>query len=131
VASPDCPFCAWILRAQRVARGETIETGEVVAQNEHALAFRDPQPEARGHTLVVSGRHEPDLLALGLEEQRALWELVSQVAWELRVTQLADGVHIDADIGVGGQERPHAHVRVIPRYLEETTVRQTPRSPDD
>ena len=92
--------------------------GEVVAQNAHALAFRDPDPISRGHTVVASLRHEPDLLALGLDEQRAVWELASHVAWELRVTELADGVHLDADIGLAaGQEGSHAHVHVIPRFL--------------
>jgi diadenosine tetraphosphate (Ap4A) HIT family hydrolase len=118
VSTRPCPFCARIAHARHVALGDTIEKGEVVAENEHALAFRDEQPVSRGHTLVVPRRCEPDLLALGLEERSAVWELASLVAQELRVTLLADGVNIGVNVGeAAGQTVHHAHVHVIPRYM--------------
>ncbi len=118
VSRSDCPCCARVLRSQRVARGEEIETGEIIAQNEHAIAFRDPNPVNQGHTLVVPLRHEPDLLELGLEEQRAVWALATEVARELCMTELADGVNIGANIGrAAGQTMYHAHVHVIPRWV--------------
>lgn len=116
---PDrqCPFCELIAHGARIARGEIIETGHLVARNEHAVAFRDSFPVSRGHTLVVPLSHEADLFALSPEEQQALWSLALRVASELRQTHLVDGFNIGANAGAAaGQTVAHAHLHVIPRY---------------
>ena len=40
----SCPFCK-------------LERDRVIADNEHALALRDPYPVNPGHTLLVPRRH--------------------------------------------------------------------------
>lgn len=51
----DCIFC-------KIVAGE-IAT-ELLAQNEHAIAFRDINPQARVHILVVPKSHTADISKL-------------------------------------------------------------------
>jgi histidine triad (HIT) family protein len=50
--SDDCIFC-------RIVRGEI--PAKLVAQNEHCLAFRDINPQAPTHVLVIPRGHVPSL----------------------------------------------------------------------
>lgn len=47
-----CPFC------------EFLGKDQLLAENEHAYAFRDAFPVSKGHTLVVPKRHDPDFLSI-------------------------------------------------------------------
>jgi histidine triad (HIT) family protein len=53
--SPDCLFC-------RIVRGEIPAT--LVAETEDCVAFRDINPQAPVHVLVIPRRHVPSLDAL-------------------------------------------------------------------
>ena len=53
--SEDCLFC-------RIVSGEV--PADVVAETEQSLAFRDIEPAAPTHVLVVPRRHVPDLAGL-------------------------------------------------------------------
>lgn len=55
----DCIFC-------RIADGAFGK--DFVAQNEHAVAFRDIQPQAPTHVLIVPRRHIPSLRDLRPED---------------------------------------------------------------
>jgi len=48
----DCIFC-------RIVRGEI--PAKLVAQNEHCVAFRDINPQAPTHVLVIPRTHVPSL----------------------------------------------------------------------
>jgi histidine triad (HIT) family protein len=70
----DCLFCM-------IIAGE-IESDRV-AESDLALAFRDVNPQAPMHILVVPKRHEPDIGSLAAadpESTIALLELAKQVA---------------------------------------------------
>ncbi|MGL4744504.1 MAG: HIT family protein, partial [Dermatophilaceae bacterium] len=51
----DCLFC-------RIVSGDV--PAHVVADTEHSLAFRDIDPRAPTHVLVIPRRHVPNLAAL-------------------------------------------------------------------
>ena len=71
---PDCLFC-------KIVAGEI--PSEVVREGEHTLAFRDLNPQAPSHVLVIPRRHEPDigsLVAAAPDEAAALLEEASRVA---------------------------------------------------
>ena len=59
-----CPLCA------------AAERRDVLAANDHAVAFFDAFPVNPGHALIVSRRHVADLFDLSSAEQAALWALV-------------------------------------------------------
>jgi histidine triad (HIT) family protein len=58
----DCLFCS-------IVAGDV--PAEVVAEDEHALAFRDISPQAPTHVLVIPRVHQPDVGSLAAEEPDA------------------------------------------------------------
>jgi diadenosine tetraphosphate (Ap4A) HIT family hydrolase len=101
----DCIFC------------ERIRAGEVLTQNETAVAFADAFPLSPGHVLIVARRHEADLFALSAVEQDALWALLRDIRNGIEQSHHPDGYNIGVNIGAaGGQTVGHVHVHVIPRY---------------
>lgn len=55
MSDSDCLFC-------KIIAGDV--PSEAVAENEHAYAFRDVNPQAPTHVLVIPRRHEPDVGSL-------------------------------------------------------------------
>ena len=64
----DCPFC-------RIVAGEIPAT--VVAEDEQVLAFRDLNPQAPTHVLVVPRAHHRDVGSLAAADPAALAALVA------------------------------------------------------
>jgi histidine triad (HIT) family protein len=106
----SCVFCA-------VVAGEL--PSRRVHEDEHAVAFLDLAPLHRGHTLVVPRRHVDSLLdgAPALAEIGACVDATAR----LLVDRLgADGLNLLSSAGpVAGQEVPHLHVHLLPRYAAE------------
>jgi diadenosine tetraphosphate (Ap4A) HIT family hydrolase len=99
-----CAFC------------ERTRTGELLAENELAVAFLDAFPVTPGHSLIVPRRHEPDFLALTAAEQAAVWALAASVTRQLHASHAPDGYNIGVNVGeAAGQTIDHAHLHVIPR----------------
>ena len=70
----DCIFC-------KIIQGEFGT--ELVAQNEHAVAFRDINPQAKVHILVVPREHTQNIAELESTATLAgLFELIREVAKE-------------------------------------------------
>lgn len=101
----DCLFC-------RIVAGDL--PSERVAESERSVAFRDINPAAPVHVLVVPRRHEPNIGALtqaSPEDLVDVFALVSEVAER-------EGISADhrvvANTGRGaGQTVFHAHVHVL------------------
>lgn len=101
-----CVFCDRIARA------------ELLISNDLAVAFHDGFPLNPGHTLIVPRRHEPDFLALTVEEQQAIWALVAPARQLIEANgHRPDGYNIGFNVGsAAGQTIDHAHLHVIPRH---------------
>jgi histidine triad (HIT) family protein len=68
----DCIFC-------KIIRGEFAT--EFVAQNEHAVAFRDINPQAKVHILVVPRDHTQNIAELEASETLiGLFNLIREVS---------------------------------------------------
>lgn len=67
LTAPDCVFC-------RIVAGEVPAT--VVAQNEAAVAFRDLDPRAPVHVLVVPRDHHADVAQLAAADPALLAAVV-------------------------------------------------------
>jgi len=102
----NCLFC-------KIVRG-AIPT-EVVAQNEHALAFKDIHPAANVHALVIPKRHlvgvkdatEADRDLLG-----SMMLLANEVAAKLGVAE--SGYRLVVNNGAdAGQSVFHLHMHVL------------------
>jgi histidine triad (HIT) family protein len=103
----DCIFC-------RIASGEI--PGTVIARSDHALAFRDLNPQAPTHVLVIPIRHVASAAHLAAADRAPVFgevmALAAQVAAELG---LADaGYRLVVNTGKdGGQSVDHLHVHLL------------------
>jgi len=102
----DCLFCG-------IAAGEIPATR--VLETPRTLAFRDINPQAPVHVLVIPREHHPDLAALAKAGGGLLDELVAQahlVASEAGVAET--GYRVVFNTGPeAGQTVQHAHAHVI------------------
>ena len=104
--STDCLFC-------RIASGEI--PSDVVAEGDSWLAFRDIQPQAPTHVLVIPRRHVESVAELSDDDRSLIAELVlaaSEVASQEGITE--SGFRIVTNVGErAGQSVFHLHLHVL------------------
>lgn len=104
LAPPECLFC-------RVVTGAV--PAEIVAQSEHSVAFRDIDPKAPTHVLVIPRQHVADLAALADRSAVALADVVLLARTVASQDGLAD-YRLAANTGAAaGQSVFHAHLHVL------------------
>lgn len=101
----DCLFC-------RIATRDVA--AEVVAESALSIAFRDVDPQAPTHVLVIPRRHSPTLPELAAEDPDAAVDVLS-LARQVAVAEgLEDGYRLVANNGAGaGQSVFHAHAHIL------------------
>jgi histidine triad (HIT) family protein len=106
MVSDDCLFC-------RIVRGEI--PADVVAESESWLAFRDIQPQAPVHVLVIPRKHVESADSLSLEDADLAGELLLAAAEVARVEGIAEsGYRAVTNVGErAGQSVFHLHVHVL------------------
>jgi histidine triad (HIT) family protein len=108
MTEPDCVFC-------KIVAGDIPSF--TLDQDERTLAFLDINPATRGHALVVSKRHHPDLLAIDPDDLAACTAAAQRLAARLVDRLGADGVNLLNCCGAAAwQSVFHFHLHVIPRY---------------
>lgn len=102
----DCVFC-------RISRGELDST--IVHEDDQAVAFRDLNPQAPVHVLVVPRRHVPSVDDLTENDAGLAGHLLLVARTVAREEGLAeDGYRVVANIGSrGGQTVDHLHLHVL------------------
>jgi histidine triad (HIT) family protein len=90
----------------------------VVYRDEDVIAFLDIQPVNPGHVLVVPRVHAESLEDLSAEIAAHMMTVAQHIMTGLRKTDLrCEGINLFlADGSVAGQEVPHVHLHVIPRF---------------
>lgn len=109
MSDPGCVFC-------RILSGSL--PASVVLEDEETVAFLDISPITPGHTLVVPRGHAASLAELEPETGAAVFQTAMRIAAALRTTTLqVDGVNLLlSDGAAAGQEVPHVHLHVVPRF---------------
>lgn len=91
--------------------------GRIVHETETVIAFLDAHPLAPGHTLVVPKEPYEHLQELPAELSADLFEVVHELTPTIETAVDADGTTIGINNGeAAGQEVPHVHVHIIPRF---------------
>jgi histidine triad (HIT) family protein len=104
----SCIFC-------RIAAGEI--PAEIVAKDEHTVAFLDITPLADGHTVVIPRRHVATIEEMDRDDAAALFHMVRRLAGPVRQALGAAGSTIGINNGgATGQTIPHVHVHIVPRW---------------
>jgi histidine triad (HIT) family protein len=105
VMSSECLFC-------KVVSG--VIPAEKVYEDEVSLAFRDINPQARTHILIVPKNHIESLAEAGSEQTELLGKLMVNAAEIARKQKLDRGYRIVINTGPeGGQTVNHLHLHVI------------------
>jgi histidine triad (HIT) family protein len=100
----DCLFC-------RIVAGEIPAT--TVLETDAVLAFRDVNPQAPTHVVVIPKKHLTDVTALAAEPRLA-GQLLAAVADVVAVEGLVSGFRVVFNTGEdGGQTVFHAHAHVL------------------
>ena len=87
-----------------------------VFEDEHAVAFMDIFPAARGHLLVVSKTHAESLMEVDEETCVAVARTVRKLAAALDELLAPDGISVvQANGEAAGQTVMHYHVHLLPR----------------
>jgi len=101
----DCLFC-------RIVAGEIPAT--IVHETPNTTAFRDVDPQAPTHVLVVPRRHVPTVAALTDVAPEELAEVVRAVDEVARMEGLEGGYRTVFNTGPDAQQSVfHAHVHVL------------------
>ena len=103
---PDCLFCA-------IAVADV--PASIVSQNDRTIAFRDINPQAPVHVLVISRAHYANLAELAAADPGLLGDLVAH-ARDVAVAEgiADDGYRIVVNTGpAAGQTVGHVHAHVL------------------
>jgi histidine triad (HIT) family protein len=104
-SDPNCLFC-------RIVAKEI--PAEVVLDREDVLAFRDVNPQAPTHVLVIPKDHVASLEALADEHGELIASLVRATNEVARQEGVAGGFRVVTNIGAdAGQSVGHLHLHVL------------------
>lgn len=102
---PDCLFC-------KISSGQ-LGT-EMLYEDADLVAFKDVDPQAPVHILIVPKAHIPDASALNMQHGQLLGKVFSVAAQLCAQQGLTNGYRIVTNIGAdGGQSVPHLHFHVL------------------
>ena len=102
----DCIFC-------RIAAGEI--TSDIVHQDDHVVAFRDLNPQAPVHILIVPRAHLVNLEAASAADGQVLGHCALVAAAIARAEGLAEGGYrLVTNVGPdAGQSVDHLHFHLL------------------
>jgi histidine triad (HIT) family protein len=102
----DCLFC-------KIVTGDI--PAELVAESDRTIAFRDINPQAPTHVLVIPKDHHADLAALAAADGSLLTEVAAQ-AHQVAAAEgiAADGYRVVFNTGPrAGQTVFHVHAHIL------------------
>ena len=102
----ECLFCAIV--AGDIPSTQVLETDQI-------LAFRDIDPQAPTHVLIIPKAHYPDVAALAAADAALLGEVIDAAQQVAAAEGVADtGYRVVFNTGVqAGQTVPHVHGHVL------------------
>lgn len=107
----DCVFCA-------IVAGEI--PGRIVHEDDRVTAFLDANPLSPGHALVVPNDHHERLNDLSSGLAGDVFTALHRLTPAIESAVDADGSTVAFNNGTAaGQEVPHVHGHVIPRFEDD------------
>ena len=104
-AASDCLFC-------KIVTGEI--PADIIHETATTLAFRDIEPQAPTHVLVIPKEHQPDVVALGVSSPQGVVELFEAVGVVAAQEGLEAGYRGVFNTGALAHQMVfHAHVHVL------------------
>ncbi|MCX7977447.1 MAG: HIT domain-containing protein [Bdellovibrionaceae bacterium] len=112
-----CVFCR-ILQRQ--------EPASFVYRDDKVAAFMDIQPQSPGHLLIVPVSHFERLPEIPLETASAMFSLAVRISRSIAKGPLQSQGHrlVLSDGACAGQEVPHVHLHIIPKWFDKKQIPQ-------
>lgn len=106
MSDPDCLFC-------KIVSGEV--SADIVATSEHSVAFRDVNPQAPTHVLVIPREHRPNVATVAREDPVGTTDLFLLAASVADTEGIADsGYRLVANTNADAHQTVfHAHVHLL------------------
>jgi histidine triad (HIT) family protein len=105
MSDPDCVFC-------KIVAGDI--PADVVHESERSLAFRDLEPQAPTHVLVIPRRHEPNAAALAEAAPEDAVDLLRTARAVAAAEGIEEGYRLVFNTGPGAHQTVfHAHLHVL------------------
>ena len=100
---------------------EMIINGEIPSvklyEDDQCIVILDINPVAKGHALVISRKPYPTFTDVPAETLHHMMDVARKVDQKQREVLKAEGTNIMINNSpASGQEVPHLHIHVIPRY---------------
>lgn len=105
-----CSFC-------RIIEGD--EDAHLLLETERTTAFLDENPAAGGHTLVVPNEHHDFLFTDDAALVSDVFVAAQRVVTAMKRTLDPDGVSLFYTSGGLAGQVTHAHVHLVPRYVDD------------
>jgi len=102
----DCIFC-------QIVAGKV--PSEIVYQEEKVIAFRDINPQAPTHLIIIPKRHIPSLAHLSEEESPLIGQMINIANHLAKMEGISEsGYRLVINCGEqGGQLVPHLHLHLL------------------
>ncbi len=101
----DCLFC-------KIINGE-IPSSKVY-ENENVLAFKDINPNAKVHILVIPKKHIDSINCVNEDNIQTVAEVIKAIPIVAKECGLSDGYRVITNVGEnGGQSVKHIHFHIL------------------
>ncbi|HVC57853.1 MAG TPA: HIT family protein [Candidatus Acidoferrales bacterium] len=105
----DCIFC----------KIGASESGNFIYKDESVFVVPDKFPSSKGHVLVITREHIPDILSAPDDLVKSAFTIAREIGNRQKAVLEAEGVRITTNIGkAAGQDIFHTHIHVIPFYTK-------------
>lgn len=109
-----CIFC-------KIARGDIPST--IVYESDELIAFLDINPVNKGHTLIVPKAHMEALFDMPASLGGPLMEAMKRIGAAVMRATGAPGLNVvQNNYPAAGQQVPHLHWHLIPRFVDDGYV---------
>ncbi len=100
----------------------------IVYEDDIVVAFLDNNPIHKGHTLVIPRQHVVNIFDADSETIAHMAVIAQKLAKAIKSTLNANGINIHMNNGeAAGQEVFHAHMHVVPRYINDQSYQKPKR----
>lgn len=92
----------------------------IIHEDRLCIVILDIAPVNKGHALVISREEYESIEECPLEVMTHLLDITTQIAQKMKKSLAVDGYNILINNRpASGQEIPHLHIHVIPRYHQD------------
>jgi diadenosine tetraphosphate (Ap4A) HIT family hydrolase len=108
----SCVFC------DKLAELDRLPAGEVVWQFPHSVALLGPWQYYQGYCVLIARQHATELFHLDGDHRRAYLDEMTTLAWAIAECFAPRKLNYE----LLGNQVPHLHWHVFPRYAEDPDV---------